>query len=588
VYRSAFSGLACATALLGRFHKAFGFLEKARSYPGSDEAVDADLGFILLIEGSYDHALSIFTEVYKKQPDNVRNTYHLSNARYLNGQYDQAITGLLDAIHREPQAVFLRIMLGDTYKALGNYAKAIKSYQSCLEISSGSEKKDYILFQIATCERLQENIALSLETYQQVVKACSQSPLKSLSEVFSKNLQQKVEVPRIEISNFPRYLPREEKFYPFAFAQLFRYWGIRKRHLDLSIEQLESGISLPFIRKNPKSFKLEQRCFQSDLEQIKRLISLDIPVLVYEYSGLQGHYINLIGFDEQKQVMIAQDPNFHEAQEILYSSFTQNWLYHSNKAFIVYPKSKEALLENESLKENELFNRFDDLCILLEEGQFAEAYKELQKIRQEYPKDRSALRLDIELSLKKKKQKSEELARLAVEYYPQEYWSHRLLGDALFYAQKYQKALEHYQKAKVLLPYNAELLAKIGETLILLHHVEKGIRTLHESIELDPRDFWAYGKLGWGYLQKGNYRKAEEYLTYSLDSILDYGEVWGWLHAQLGLVYRHTQELDKSISHLKKSLISSDKESWFEEEYQKSVRMLPPENKRTLFSMSFS
>lgn len=578
IYRATFSGLACANALLGRFNKAFGYLEKARSYPGSDDAVDADLGFILLVEGSHDDALHIFTEVFKKQPDNVRNTYHLANARYLNGQYHQTIEGLNHAIHREPQSIFLRIMLGDTYKALGEYLEAVKQYQTCLDISPNSEKRDYILFQIANCERTQGHQSRAIHVYQQVYKSCARSKYRAIAFSYMKNLRKnlrKNQGEQFKIQAFPRFVPHRERFYPVAISQLLKFWQVTREAIKIPKERIDQGISLPFLRKHSKKFALEQKCFTSNIEQLKRIVSLGFPVLVHEYSGLQGHYINIIGYDDAKGVVIAQDSNFHESQEILYATFLQNWQYHSNKTFLVYPKEKQKLLQEEHFEENPAFDLFDEVSLLLEEARYTEAFRLLSDVRKQYPEDRSTFRLEIELHLQQKNNdEATTLAQSAITLFSEEYWPYRLLGDSYFNKQQYEQALEFYVKAKAKLSQNAELLAKIGETLIYLGKFEKGIASLQKSIELDPRDFWAYGKLGWGYLKKSQFRRAEEQMLYALDSTMDYHDSWGWLHAQLGIIYRHFNQHDKSVSHLKKSLMSNDREPWFEEEFQKSYKLL--------------
>ncbi|MEK7486239.1 MAG: tetratricopeptide repeat protein [Planctomycetota bacterium] len=578
IYRSTFSGLACANALLGRFNKAFMCLDKARSFPGSEESVDADFGFILLVEGSYEEALNIFVDVFRKQPDNVRNTYHLANTRYLCGQYQQAIDILKQGISREPQAIFLRIMMGDIYKALGKYTESIQHYQLCLTISPRSEKKDYILFQLANCERFYDYQNQSIQDYQQLLKNCPRSHYKQAAASYIRNLnrhvQQGIQEP-MKIFQFPRFLSRRERFFPLAIAQLLKFWNITKERIQIPLERIEAGISLAYLRTYARKFGLEQKCFVSTLEQLKRILALGFPILVHEYAGLQGHYINLIGYDDAKEVLIAQDPSFHESQEILYQTFLKNWKFHSYKAFLLYPQTKEALLQTEIFEEKPAFDLFDEISLLLEDGEQEKAILKLQELREKYPEDRSGLRLEIEINLQQKNNVySEKLAKMAVQTFPDEYWTHRLLGDSYFNLQQYDSALISYINAKTSLPKNAELLAKIGETLIFLGKPEAGIQSLRKSIRLDPRDFWAYGKLGWGYLKKSQFRRAEEQMLYALDSTLDYNDTWGWLHAQLGVLYRHCQQYDKSVLHLKKSLTSHDKEPWFEEEYQKSYKLL--------------
>jgi hypothetical protein len=88
-----------------------------------------------------------------------------------------------------------------------------------------------------------------------------------------------------------------------------------------------------------------------NLEMLKRIIAAGYPVLVEkaayfrDISGIvswMGHYQVVTGYDENRQVFIAQDSFTTPDAEVPYETMTTNWRAFNNTYIIVFPPEKET------------------------------------------------------------------------------------------------------------------------------------------------------------------------------------------------------------------------------------------------------
>lgn len=99
-------------------------------------------------------------------------------------------------------------------------------------------------------------------------------------------------------------------------------------------------------------------------------------------------------------------------------------------------------------------------------------------------------------------------------------------------------------------PPEAWELSNKGLSLVELGHLDEGIATLKQAIELDPNDRKAHGHLGNAYYKKGWWDQAIAEHKRALE--LDPNNAWD--HVNLGLAYYETGRLDEAIAEYKRAI----------------------------------
>jgi len=83
------------------------------------------------------------------------------------------------------------------------------------------------------------------------------------------------------------------------------------------------------------------------------------------------------------------------------------------------------------------------------------------------------------------------------------------LGDEYKRQGEFQKAIEMYQRALMVNPYNARILAEQGWIFTELKEFGKADKAFQQALEIDPGNDNASNGVGWRYYYKGQFAKAE-------------------------------------------------------------------------------
>ena len=118
-----------------------------------------------------------------------------------------------------------------------------------------------------------------------------------------------------------------------------------------------------------------------------------------------------------------------------------------------------------------------------------------------------------------------------------------LLGTARSLSGNLSGAEEAFRKAVSLHPKSARLQANLGIICLQNHHAEKGIAALEKSVALGNSDSRVLFTLGSWFGERGDYRKAVEYLRRISGADADDA-----VSFNLGLGYSHLRQCDKARS----------------------------------------
>jgi len=80
---------------------------------------------------------------------------------------------------------------------------------------------------------------------------------------------------------------------------------------------------------------------------VKALVSNGFPVIVAQWVSAAdhtGHYREIEGFDEKRQMFISTDSYLGPNHEVSYSEFDQIWARGNQRFMVIYPPAKQALV----------------------------------------------------------------------------------------------------------------------------------------------------------------------------------------------------------------------------------------------------
>jgi len=112
---------------------------------------------------------------------------------------------------------------------------------------------------------------------------------------------------------------------PASGAMTFKYFGENISQAEIADAVIENGSSSVYkIIKYARDLGFEAKYNYMTIEEIKNLLKKDIPVIVVQNYALNLPYSHarvIIGFDDEKQEVISNDPTAGKDYKMSYSNF---------------------------------------------------------------------------------------------------------------------------------------------------------------------------------------------------------------------------------------------------------------------------
>jgi len=139
---------------------------------------------------------------------------------------------------------------------------------------------------------------------------------------------------------------------PASIAEVLRFWGVQRTQDQAQAVLRPDGNSrgmMPYpVPAYIQSVGMNVLMGVSGTPtMIKALDANGFPVIVAQPVSLQepiGHYREIEGFDDQRQVFISTDSYLGPNHEITYADFNQLWSRGNQRFMVIYPPDKEPLL----------------------------------------------------------------------------------------------------------------------------------------------------------------------------------------------------------------------------------------------------
>ncbi len=505
----AYSGLCVAYTGLGRSQSAEQAIEQAVDAGLISGQLLADEALRLEMAGSREAAKGELVRALEVDDKCENAFFQLSNLLYIDGEGEQALDILHYGIESCPQSIKLFSLSGEIYFSQKAYKDASLAYSQAIHFSPQGANADSLRLQLARSLYQNGEQNLAAQELENLLKEHPRSGFRRHAKERLQNLKNPGSDRKHIIYNFPRKLQNHEYCAPNTLANLFAFYGLESSQEEIGAEIFTQGTrwhDLVAFLKEQKD--LETHIFLSDLEQLKVLLDHSIPLIVGEYSGLDGHCIALIGYDDTLGVVYAQDPLFFEPVEISYQHFMLSWLHTDKLVVLTAPQDiianikpsfhQEALLENwlqalelqSNEKVTQSFSLFEDLLATA---------PELQILR------RSAVESAIMLQ---NWDQAKTLLDSLLDQGSSPFWALRYAGDIAFQRTELDLALHYYTQATRIFPNDPVLHYIRGEISLLQGNTQKGRAQLSKALEIEPTLIPPRVRLAQTYKKTNDFKKA--------------------------------------------------------------------------------
>jgi len=134
---------------------------------------------------------------------------------------------------------------------------------------------------------------------------------------------------------------------PASGAMTLKYFGINVSQAEIASKVINNGTSSVFrFISFAKNLGFDTKYQSKTIEEIKVLLEEDIPVIAvqnYSLSILKSHARVIIGFDDEKEEVITNDPTAGKDYKISYSDFLAlNFDIDSGKCKVIVLSPEEA------------------------------------------------------------------------------------------------------------------------------------------------------------------------------------------------------------------------------------------------------
>ncbi len=125
-----------------------------------------------------------------------------------------------------------------------------------------------------------------------------------------------------------------------------------------------------------------------------------------------------------------------------------------------------------------------------------------------------------------------------------------LLGNTYLSKEKYDKAIESYEKAIAINPKKDETYYNMGNAYVEQGEYDKAIESYEKAIEINPKDDESYCNMGIAYVKQGEYDKAIE----SYEKAIEINPKRDETYYNMGIAYVEQGEYDKAIESYEKAI----------------------------------
>lgn len=490
--------LATCAMFLGRPTSAQAHRDAAEAHGLTSSELLVEHGRALQHDAMWDEAAAYYGEAVNADPTNAVAYFQLANLFYIHGQYTKAEEILAYGIEHAPEEIYFFTLLGDLRRAQRKFDDAVTLYRLALEISSKGTLADYLIHQVAQCLYLQDKLGEGRNHFLVLSKHFRRSVLRQEAEHFAEALAKPPQDgKRVVIENFPAGVQLPDFCGPKVISALLTHFGQPVDQSEVAQEIFDDGVEFPAMRRYLQKEGFKTYVMAGDRDVMQRVLNSQVPAIVAEYKGLDGHFLAAIGFDTNKDAVIVQDPAFQDPVDIPWREFEKAWDVTSKCMLIAVPSDWPALGEALELEDTAWLVKWLEATELRAQGKLDKAIDVATTAARDAAADtdtagtgtpaaQALQKLLVELELEKGDiEAAAARCNGALAERKQCFWAAKYLGDTLFGTEDYVGAIKQYQKAKAICRDESTLWGMQGFAYYRVGNLARARQCLRRSLELE-------------------------------------------------------------------------------------------------------
>lgn len=505
----AWSGLCVAFSALEREASAEEAIKRAASFGLISAQLLTDEAYHLVVAGSIEEAQGQLARAIQIDLGCVDAFVMLANLFHIRGRAKEAKEILAYGIEQSPHAIKLFALMAEIHFSRGEYREAAAFYRRTLELSPDGANTDANRLCFARCCYRAGHPKQTVVELKALLARHSKSAYRRDARELLTNLGEGGRAFHT-IEKFPRELQQRNYCGPNTLANVLTYLGRKTDQREVAEQVFTQGARwhdiVTYLRELPG---FQTFAFLANIDQVKRIIDADIPVITGEYTGVDGHAVAIIGYDDRLGVVAEQDPLFFDPVDVTYQQFKRSWAFTDGLAVVVVPDNKAAVIKDMEREGEELVDRWLGALHLRAEGKFDDAAQALAAILKDEPAYSSARRTLVEIAIiTQEYERALDLLNDELERDPHSYWALRYSGDIALTSGEAAAAMDFYGRAVRVFPDDPTLHYARGEIALSAGDRKRGRAELVKALEEHPSAIHPRIRLARDYLESDDGRLA--------------------------------------------------------------------------------
>lgn len=330
---------------------------------------------------------------------------------------------------------------------------------------------------------------------------------------------------------------------PASLSLILQSFGVQEEQETIARAVKEDqGTQLYHAREYMTDSGFESVYFKGTVENYKKLIDAGLPILLSTLIEMNAHVQVVVGYDDQLQTLLIQDPNDVNPFNLRYDKLKETYQLRDNLSLVFFPKEKAFVREWFDANDHAFFEELYKVTSDEDEENFdAAAFFE------KHPGDVSTAVIGLLMQSNEVAQETaEKWLALVAETFGESHRDVKLLqAHYYFWKEKYDKALACLKFPGLATNSNSQFIKAVSH--MKLGQVEYALKAFHRSLEGNPYQSIVYSYLARMDQQIGYHLRAYKWAEIALRmSPKD-----AFAQATLALVYFENSAYEEAFSRFK-------------------------------------
>lgn len=328
-------------------------------------------------------------------------------------------------------------------------------------------------------------------------------------------------LPKKRLYAFPSVAQLRNHCGPASCELYLRFFGISAAQIEIAraIKFPDGGTPVYRMRNYLEQAGFVARRIEAELPTLRKLIDLDIPVILEEDYSASRHVAVAIGYDDAREILEVQDPMTHAVRETSYEELAKIQAFSNAGALIAVPTTKPELikaLDDAGILDCEYISLVDHAWALNDEEKFelADTFVEnSQKLRRDYElgwifKFQRAMREVEKSPTGENRVKLHRIVAEAEAIWPDDEWPKTLHGDVAYSENRYGEALMAFEEARDRDSNDPSNWSKIADCQMAMGDLNAAKAALISCLSRDPGHARATENLAFIYAEQNDLTHA--------------------------------------------------------------------------------